>query len=186
MIKRIVLICFFLLGLIYLIVPGPTSINNILPLPDSKKSAEPGDSIQVPNIAAYFSDNRRQAVTAFYREQFSYINILGFKIPALRFNHPPEDAYTYIRDQQPSTYLEEYSYPLRDSIYVNGFEPFDLNGKPYRRGATLILIDSRYYISKTTLRYYGSNVFLRVFIYLLIWFSLWALFRLYKKILINK
>jgi hypothetical protein len=91
----------FLIGLIYLVWPGPNSISNIPPLPDSLKSDEPGDTTQNKDISAYFSNHRRKAVTDFYAENFAYMNILGIKIPPIKMNHPPEEAFTYIRDQQP-------------------------------------------------------------------------------------
>ena len=157
----------FLLGFIYLIFPGPSSINDIPPLPDSLKSDEPGDTTQVPNTAAYFSNLRRKEIMDFYQEKLSYINILGFKISPIRLNHPPEESFTYIRDQQPSTYLEQFTYPFRDSVFINGFEPFDEKGKPYRLGATEIFIKGDYYQSKTNIRYYPSSVLYRILIYML-------------------
>ncbi len=175
------LVILFLLGLVYLILPGPKSISDIQALPDSKKSTEPGDTTQVPNVAAYFSNYRRGFVTKFYRTDFSYLNIFAFVIPAQRFNHPPEESYTYIRDQQVGTYLEEYSYPFRDSLFVNGFEPFDTKGKAYRRGATSILIDGIYYDSKTTIRLFTSPVYARVLVYILTWVCMIFLVKLFKR-----
>lgn len=184
--KKIILIIVFLLGLTYILWPGPEHISDFPPLPGSFKSDEPGDTYQNPNNAAYFSNLRRGEVTRFYGDKFSYLNIFGIKIPALNFNHPPEEAFTYIRDQQPSTYLEQFSYPLRDSLFVNGFEPFDLNGKPYREGATTIFVNDSFYESKTTLRYYGSPIPARVMIYLLIWGSGYLLLKLSKRAILEK
>lgn len=167
--KKVILVVLFLFGLTYVAWPGPSSINDIPPLPDSTKSTEPGDTTQVPNIAAYFSNYRRTEVTKYYRENFSYIKIFGIPVPPLRLNRPPEESYTFIRDQQATTYLEEYVYPLRDSIFVNGFEPFNENGKPYKTGATDIYIDGIFYDSKVTLRYYGSSLITRILIYAGIW-----------------
>lgn len=181
MTKKIVLSVIFLLGLTYLLWPGPSYITDFSALPNSLKSEEPGDTYQHPNNAAYFSNLRRQSVINYYQNEFSYLNILGFKIPPLRSNHPPEEAFTYIRDQQPSTYLEQVSYPLRDSLFINGFEPFDEKGKPYREGATNIFVKDNFYESKTTLRYYGSSVASRIVIYLLIWISGFALYKLSKR-----
>lgn len=184
--RKIVLIVLFLMGIIYLVLPGPQSVGDIPQLSESLKSKEPGDTTQVPNISAYFSNQRREDVTNFYHEKFSYLSFLGIKIPAISLNHPPEEAYTYIRDQQASTYLEQYTYPLRDSLFVNGFEPFDINGKSYKRGATSIFIEGNYYDSKTNIRYYGSSVFMRVFIYIGIWLSFIFLWKLSKELLVNK
>jgi hypothetical protein len=142
--------------------------------PGSLKSDEPGDTYQNPNNAAYFSNFRRQEVIGFYKDQFSYLNIFGFKIPPLNSNHPPEEAFTYIRDQQASTYLEQFAYPLRDALFVNGFEPFDESGKPYRQGATNIFTKEAFFDSKTTIRYFGSSVISRLLVYILIWVPKWT------------
>lgn len=186
MIFRKLLVLIFVIGLVYLIWPGPSSINEIPALTGSLKSDEPGDTTQNKNIAAYFSNSRRKDVTGFYQEKFGYLNFFGFKIPPIRMNLPPEEAFTYIRDQQPSTYLEQYVYPFRDSLYVNGFEPFDEKGKEYRKGATQINIKGSFYLSKTTVRYYGSSVALRVIIYILAWLSLILIYKLFRKALTDK
>ena len=186
MIKKTVIVVIFLLGLTYLLWPGPSRITDFPPLPDSLKSDEPGDTFQNPNNAAYFSNFRRPEVTSFYKNEFSYLNIFGFKIPPLNSNHPPEEAFTYIRDQQPSTYLEQFSYPLRDALFVNGFEPFDETGKPYREGATTIYTAGSFYDTKTTIRYFDSSPFSRVIVYILIWASGFMLFKLTKKAIFEK
>ena len=56
--KRKFLGVIFLLGLVYLLVPGPSKIEDFPPLPTSTKSALEGDTIQNPNIAAYYSNFR--------------------------------------------------------------------------------------------------------------------------------
>ncbi len=85
MIKNVFLAILFLLGLTYLLLPGPSSVKDIAALPNSVKSSEPGDTIQVPNVAAYFSDMRRKEVTSFYLKEFSYLKIGGITIPPLSF-----------------------------------------------------------------------------------------------------
>jgi hypothetical protein len=186
MTKKIIFTGLFFLGLIYLIWPGPSTIGDISALPQSTKSKEPGDTTQVTNVAAYFSNMRRQAVTRFYYQNFSYLNILGIPIPPIKLNRPPEESYTYIRDQQPSTYLEEYVYPFRDSIYVNGFEPFNEKGQPYKLGATDIYIEGAFYDTKTTIRYYGSSIVWRLIIYIGIWISFYFTYQTIREILRKK
>ena len=186
MIKKVVLGVLFLIGLIYLLLPGPTSIQDIPAIPESVKSTEPGDTTQVSNVAAYFSNMRRKDVTHFYHQQFSYLSFLGIQIPPLKLNRPPEEAYMYIRDQQASTYLEEYVYPLRDSIFVNGFEPFNEHGKAYRAGATDIFIDGVFYDTKTTVRYFGSPMIWRILIYIGIWIGFYFMYKTIKEILKKK
>jgi hypothetical protein len=185
-IKRVGLLVIFCLGLVYILWPGPSSIEDIPALPQSVKSTEPGDTTQVANVAAYFSNMRRKDVTNFYHQKFSYLNIFGIPIPPIKLNRPPEEAYTYIRDQQASTYLEEYVYPLRDSIYVNGFEPFNEIGKPYKLGATDIQIDGVFYDTKTTIRYYGSAVVWRLIVYIGIWVGAYFSYLTVKEIIKKK
>lgn len=168
-VKNLILLLLFLAGLIYLILPGPTSISGIPALPNSRKSTEPGDTYQNPNNAAYFSSHYRKFVTDFYKESFENLNVFGKFIPAIRLNHPPETAFQYIRDQQASTYLEEYLYPMRDSLFVNGYEPFDQMGRPFYKGITQIIVDGQYFDTKTTLRIYHSNLIYRVAVYTGIW-----------------
>lgn len=184
--KKIILIIIFLLGLTYLLWPGPNHVSDFPGLPGSLKSIEPGDTWENPNNAAYYSDFRRAYVIDFYKNQFEHLNILGIKIPPLHSNHPPEEAFTAIRDQQQSTYLEQFTYPLRESLYVNGFEPYDEQGKPWRQGAHHMLLDGKFYLSKTTLRYYGSSIASRVTIYILIWVSLFLLYKVSKKAVMEK
>lgn len=163
-------IIIFSIGIYYLIIPGPVSIEDIPPLPNSLKSDEPGDTVQVPNVSAYFSQWFRRNVTKFYKDNIDSVSMFNIKVPSIRLNHPPEEAYQYIRDQQTSSYLEEYVYPMRYSLFVNGFEPFDETGKGlYKTGNILINVNSRQFRSKTTLRYYPSKVFWRIVIYLAAW-----------------
>lgn len=182
MIIKVLARLLFFAGLIYLLWPGPSSIQSIAPIPDSLKSDEPGDTIQNKNIAAYFSQTERDFITDFYYDQFSYLNILGLKIPAIRFNYPPEDAKVRVRDQIQTTYLEEYSYPFRDSLYVNGLDKViwnKLNHIPTDELNKNIIINEQSFNSKTTLRYYGSSVIWRVIIYIGAWVLTLAIIKIF-------
>ncbi len=183
MIKRIFLGTFFIFGLIYILAPGPQSIDDIPQLPGSLKSEEPGDTYQNPNIAAYFSNYRRKYVTDYYRNEFGSLNFWGLKIPPIRLNHPPEEAFQYIRDQERTKYLEQYFYPLRDALYVNGYEPFDENGKKFDSISVPIYINGYYFTSKATLRYYHAPLFWRLMIYITGWISALFLIKLFGKTL---
>lgn len=188
-VKILTLVIVFLLGLAYLTLPGPDTIEDFSALPNSLKSDEPGDTYQNPNIAAYFSDARRSYVTNFYRQDFQELNcckngvtpfnmVFWFLSP-IRLSHPPEEAFQYIRDQQTSTYLEQFLYPLRSSIFVNGYEPFDESGKPFNQYSRSILIGDKIFETKTTIRFYPSSIIVRILIYLGIWgcsIWLWILF----------
>ncbi len=171
----------FLLGLIYLIWPGPSSINDFSPLPESLKSDEPGDTVQVPDYAAYFSQFTRDGATQFYRDEFSYLNIFGVKIPPIAFNYPVEEAKARVREQIQTTYVEEYTYPLRDSLYINGYDKVvwnDLNHIPTDELNDKLIIGDKSFNSKTTIRYYSSSLPFRILVYLGIWVCIIALYRI--------
>ncbi|OGE34291.1 hypothetical protein A3A14_04545 [Candidatus Daviesbacteria bacterium RIFCSPLOWO2_01_FULL_43_38] len=185
MIKKVLWVI-FVLGLIYILLPGPSKIKDFAPIPDSTKSNLDGDTWQNPNIVAYFSDFKRQDITQFYRMQLEDKYFFGKFIPPIRLNHPPETAYVYIRDQQESTFLEEYIYPFRESLYVNGYEPAVENKmfkKPSNFVGDHVWYEELPYNSKATLRFYPSNPVSRVIIYLSVWAAAIALFRLYRKAL---
>ncbi len=178
------LIILFFIGLVYILLPGPSSINDFSPLSDSVKSQLEGDTIQNPNIAAYFSDFRRVYITKYYQDMFASKLFLGIKIPPIRLNHPPEEAYRYVRDQQESTFLEEYVFPLRESLFVNGYEPFienEIFHAPHSPYGDRVEYKQNWYLSKTTLRFYPSNIFFRLFVYLGIWVGCYLLYKLSKK-----
>ena len=164
--KRAFLILFFTIGLIYLVLPGASSINDFPPLPAGVKSDLDGDTWQNPNLVAYFSDHRRQFVTDFYKHIFAK-KLIGISLPLIVLNHPPEAAYKYIRDQQESTFLEEYVFPLRESFFVNGYEP-EIENQILRRKADFvgnhIYFKEQPYNGKTTLRFYPTSIISRIFI----------------------
>jgi hypothetical protein len=188
---RIILGVIFFLGLIYLILPGPTRIEDFPPLPNSVKSTEPGDTYQHPNIAAYFSDLWRGDVTGYYYSSFNHLyceKIFGILpnpicyIPPIRLNHPPEQSFTYIRDQQLTTYLEEYLYPMRESFFVNGYEPYDMQGVQFDFRSQPLVVNGREYPTKTTIRFYPSNPLYRVLVYIGIWVSMYFLWKGFKRL----
>jgi hypothetical protein len=181
--SKIIFGIFSLLLLIYLAMPGPESINDFYPLPNSAKSTLSGDTVQVPNVVGYFSDNYRDFATNFYKQNYQQKTIFPF--PPLRLNYPPEFAYTAIKDQTQSTYLEEYIYPLRDSLFVNGLEPFYQNGKPKYWGAIKFEDENRLSDTKVTLRYYPSPLWARITVWLGINFSLILLWTLGRRIIKN-
>lgn len=180
---RTVILSTFILGLVYLFWPGPSSIADFPPIPDSLKSDEPGDTVQVPNLAAYFSQYDRSQITAFYQNYFTKANF--FIVPPIRLNHPPEETHQYVRDQQISTFLEEYVFPLRGSIFVNGYEPKvenQIKRKESNFFGNSIQIKGNYYVSKTTLRYHPVPFFWRLALYLGIWVSILGIYKLILKI----
>lgn len=175
-------VIFSVLLLIYMLWPGPGKISDFKPLPASDKSQLEGDTIQIPNVAGYFSNNFRAFVTYFYRNDYWQKTKLPF--PPLRLNHPPEYSWTVIKKHTDSTYLEEFVYPLRDSLYVNGFEPFYSDGKPKFWGSTQFSISGQNWYTKTTLRFYPSSLIIRFLVWMGITASIYLLFKMGKKILI--
>lgn len=163
---RILFGAFSLLFLIYLVFPGPSSIDDFPALPNSVKSTHSGDTWQMPNIAAYYSNNYRNFVTDYYKSY--YQGLMKFPLPPIKLNYPPEYAFTAILDQTKSTYLEEYVYPLRESLYVNGMEPYYEDGMSKYEGATPFVEEGQNWQTKTTLRYYPSPMWVR----LVTWFGL--------------
>ena len=179
--KKIFVVFSFLL-LIYMLWPGPTKISNFKPLPDSDKSTLEGDTIQIPNVAAYFSDNYREFVVPFYSRDYQSLSRLPF--PPLVLNHPPEYSWSVIKKHTDSTYIEELYYPLRDSLFVNGFEPFYAQGGPKYWGATKFEVEGKALFTKTTLRFYPSSFMAKLFTWVGIIFSIFLVYRLAGKILL--
>lgn len=179
--RRFIPLVIFVIGLIYVLLPGAGQIEDFQALPGSTVSKLDGDTWQNPNIVAYFSDYDRKGITEFYRKEF---NSKLFSLPSIRVNHPPENAKVFVRDQQESTFLEEYIYPLRGSLYVNGYEPAVQNVM-FKRESCFVCdhlhYDEKYFASKTTLRYYPTGFVARLLNYLLIWFGVVVLWKLTKR-----
>ena len=174
---------FSILFLIYLLLPSPSSINDFPPPPNSVKSTLEGDTIQVPNTSGYFSDNYRNFATNYYRKQ--YQKKTWFPFPPLRLNHPPEFAYTVIKVETHSTYLEEFYYPFRDSLYVNGLEPFYEDGTSKYTGAHNFNDEGRVSKTKVTLRYYPSNILVRVIVWFGILGSILLIWKVGRKVIFH-
>src|SRR3972149_6324905 len=139
-----------LLFLFYLFLPSPDFPE---PLPGSLTSKEPGDT-ETPLRRAYFTDLSREEVLTFYQNEFTYSPFFGLPLPTYRLNYPPEEAQSLVRDQTRSTFLEEIVHPLRESIYVNGFEP--------KLDNEIIREEGKKWRQKITLRYIPSSPFIRL------------------------
>lgn len=138
------LISTFFLGLLVYVIPASPEFPS--PPADALQSKEPADS-ETPLRRAYFTNFTREDVMAHYKKEFKW---------GIRLNYPPEESRTLIRDQTRSTFLEEIVHPLRESVYINGFEPKDakdainIEGLPWRQ--------------KIIIRYVPSNVLVRVLV----------------------
>ena len=138
---RLLFLTFSLLFLAYLSLPNPEFPT---PPPDALQSDEPGDT-ETPLRRAYFTNLTREEVMSHYKNQL---------MPAYRLNYPPEEAQTIIRDQTRSTFLEEIVHPLRESVFINGFEPKDPKDA--------IEIAGRDWRQKIIVRYVPSRLWLRL------------------------
>ena len=159
----ILVFTFFLLVYVY-----PPSPEFPKPPSDFVQSFEPAD-VETPPRRGYYTNMSRQQVIEHYEKEFN----LGF-IYTPRLNYPPEEAQTIIRDQTKSTFLEEIVHPLRESLYVNGFEPKEEQYAQYYEGTR--------YNQKIIVRYVPSQLIERISIVLLISVCLF----LFKMLIVNK
>lgn len=172
---------FCILFLIYLIWPGPSKISDFKDLPNSVKSKLDGDVWQVPNVAGYFSNNYRDFTVTYYLKLYKGMVKLPF-LP-IRLNYPPEFAFKAIKVQTDSTYLEELVYPMRDSLFVNGMEPFYPDGQSKYWGSTKFSADGKEWDTKATIRYYQSSLWARFIVWLGVCISILMTYKLGRRII---
>jgi hypothetical protein len=163
--EKIFFVLVFALGTFYLVLPSPKSFHY---LPDSLKSIEPGDTTQIANVSAYYTDLPRKEVLNFYTDYFSRSPFLSFPLITYRLNHPPERIREVLRETQQSTYVEEIIHPLRESVFISGFE---WNNDPFtpsqRRIKNILTIDGKTYQFKVTLFYQESKLWQRLLVFYL-------------------
>ena len=134
-ILRILCLLILVVLVFYVVLPEPAFPR---PPADALQSKERGDT-ETPLRRAYFTNATREEVMAHYVKEFK-----GY-----RLNYPPEESATLIRDQTKSTFLEEIVHPLRESIYVNGYEPkeaqyaINIEGRPWRQKIIVKYIPSK-------------------------------------------
>lgn len=175
--KTLIIITIFnLLALIYLLLPAPT----LKDLPLSVRSQEPGDTVQMKNVAGYYTNLSRQEVINFYKSSYSgpFMIVL---------NHPPELAKTIFRDTMKSYYLEQFYLPFRESLYINGYEwKNDVFTKPERRPANKLLYEGVEYQSKITLKRLPVSIPRRLLTFFGTEAAIITVILLYKKFLKNE
>ena len=179
MIKKILisgLVIFNFLAVFYLI--SPTSI---LPdLPNSAKSDLPGDTVQISNVSAYFTNMTRTEVMNFYKAYYSGL----FRI---NLNHPPEKAKDIIVNTIQSYYLEEFVLPFKESLYVNGFEwENDVFTKPENRSKNKLIYHDKEYKAKITIRRFPTNIQSRLIAFFVTEIGVIALVLVIKSFVYNK
>lgn len=163
----------YLIGLHYLTLPTP-----LLPaLDNSARSDEPGDTVQNPDQAAYYTfRDSRPSILGELQEKFSLSNSLGKRLE-YRLNYRPEEVGEFVRDQLRSYYLEEVIHPLRESLFINVFDPAK---SPMvddeKRGQARMFLRSQYYPIKVTLRPVYSDEAGRVIVWTLLFPAIYFVF----------
>lgn len=153
--RKILLITFVsfnLLAFFYLLSPLP----NIPPLTNSQASNLPGDTTQQANISAYFTNLSRTEVITFYKANLNGL----FRI---KLNHPPEKSKEVISDTIQSYYLEEFVFPFKGSVFINGYDwQKDVFTKPEKRIANKLIFEDIEYQSKVTVKSYPTPLWQRL------------------------
>lgn len=159
---KMVLWTFFIAGVIYLIPSIPP-----LPVapPGSLVSNEPADTESIYRTA-YFTNLSRREIMKHYDDQFK--GWLSFRLDGRR-----EDAYSVIRDQTQSSYLEEVIQPGRGSLYVNVYVPTKPSEQINRNGI--------HYLNKVTIHYMPSHLVSRLTVWLLVFGVGYLMFKEYVK-----
>ncbi|MFA5026191.1 MAG: hypothetical protein WC503_06830 [Candidatus Shapirobacteria bacterium] len=152
-ISSIILVIVNALFLAYLLIPTPA----LKELPNSVRSTEPGDTVQLKNVSAYYTNLSRTEVMNFYKSSYNGPLLI-------RLNHPPELSKTIYRDTIQSYYLEEFSLPFKESLYINGYEwANDVFTKPEKRIKNKLIFEGIEYRSKITLKIIPVSVRIRLF-----------------------
>jgi len=155
----------YVLGIVYLTLPTPATPD----LSNASRSDEPGDTWQHPDQKGFYTNQTRAQVIGEMQGKFAII-ISGVTIPTYRLNYRPEETFEFVRDQVASNYLEEIVYPMRDSLFVNGWEPRNapINRNVDPQHLPDILYKGTYYLSKVTLKPNTSAVWARLLVWTLI------------------
>lgn len=161
---NVLVVLLFLPLFYYVLLPNPEFPQ---PPAGSVQSDQPAD-VETPLRRAYYTNLSRSEVISHYEREFNK----GFNVYAPRLNYPPEDAQLLIRDQTKSTFLEEIVHPLRESLYVNGFEPKSEEYAQFFRGVR--------WNQRIIVRYVPSLVLNRIVILALTLVAMLILIREYK------
>lgn len=179
MLKKIfilLLIIFNIFTVLYLVSPTPT----LKDLDNSAKSDEPGDTTQLKNVSAYYTNLGRTEVINFYKANYSGL----FRII---LNHPPERAKTVIRDTTQSYYLEEFVLPFKESLFINGYEwQNDVFTKPEKRIQNKLIYKGKEYSAKITLKTFPTPVPIRLLTFFSIELGIFFISICYRRLFSKK
>ena len=171
-----IIFVFNVFSLWYLLSPTPT-----LPdLANSIRSDLPGDTTQLKNVSAYFTNLSRTEVITFYKANFNG----PFRI---QLNHPPEKAKEIIVDTIQSYYLEEFILPFKQSIFINGYDwQNDVFTKPEKRIANKMIYKDIEYQTKVTIKVFPTSIFQRLFGFFGTELAIIIVFFIYRNLLKQK
>ncbi len=146
------------------------------------RSDEPGDTWQNPDQKAFFTDKIRTEVLSEMQTSFGK-NLGRFSSLSYRLNYRPEEAGEFVRDQLPSYYLEEIIHPLRESLFVNGWEPKNspIFADIPKEERPFIFIKGNLYLSKVTLKPLSSKPLARILVWNAIFPAFYIVFISLKK-----
>lgn len=147
--------------LFYVLLPNPGFPE---PPTNSLQSNEPAD-VETSLRRGYYTDLSREEVLKYYQDQLEKSAFLNISLPTYRLNYPPEEAQVLIRDQTKSTFLEEIVHPLRESFYINGYEP--------KEPQNIIEVDGKIWRQKIIVRYIPSNTLARLSLILISMVLIW-------------
>ena len=180
---KITIIAVYLLGIFYLVLPEPVIPN----LPGALKSSEPGDTVQIPGVWAYYTNLSRREAIDFYKEAFFHSSFLKIPLPTYILNHPPEYARETIIDTHKNNFYEELVHPLRESLFISGWIPKEdgvylaKNKKPI----TEFLVEGQTFSAKIILYHVQSPFWARFLVWTGIIVLIWFLFSAFKFILFS-
>jgi len=180
--KYILLSLVYILGLIYLFPAAPVT-PDLLP---STRSTEEGDTIQHPDQKGFYTNLTRKESVSQMQSKYA-LTIFGQKIPSYRLNYRPEEAFGMVRDQLKSSFLEEIVYPMRDSLFVNGWEPQNapMYANTSKDKIPGLFFDNVAYFSKVTIKPNHSSLVARFIIWTLIFPATYLVYFSLKKSIQN-
>lgn len=158
MIRKAITFIFLLLCLILLAYLALPNFSFPAPPPDSLISKEPADT-ETTLRRAYFTNYTREQVLSWYENEMRRSTFLGLTLPTFLLNYPPEEAQTIIRDQTRSTFLQEVVHPMRESVFVNGYEPASTDQK------NAIFIEGQHWRQKIIVRFIPSSLLVRIAVF---------------------
>jgi len=179
-IKNVAIALVYLAGCVYLTLPTPMTPD----LSNAERSNEPGDTWQHPDQKGFYTNSDRQTALSEMQSKYSLV-LFGYKIPSYRLNYRPEESFEMVRDQMKTTYLEEIVYPMRNSLFVNGYEPENAPefAKLPKDKIPQLFFAEKPYFSKVTLKPNNSSWVARLFVWTLIFPSIYLIYLSFKKTL---